>query len=100
MAHDPKTRFEEALEGDAVASAVEVVHGLDGEEDEEFAGCFLFDGSESQAVLSTVGDDLPEDLIDGVLILSGPTCDGFAEMRSGPFQVGGSRGIFAVLLGV
>jgi len=92
--------FRQPSEGDAVASAVEVVHGLDGEEDEEFTGGVFLIGPEAKAVFPAVADDFLEDLVDGVLIFTGPASDGLAEVSASAFHIGGGRGIFAMLIGV
>lgn len=87
-------------EGDAVAASVEVVHGLDGEEDQHFAGGVFLTDAESQAMFATVIDDFLEDLVDGVLIFAGPAGDGFAKVPADAFEIGGGGGVFAVFLGV
>src|SRR5688572_27762216 len=64
-----------ASQEQAVAAAMEIVHGLHGEESGELLACLLLGNGEPQLQLAAPLDHVFEDLVDRVLVDAGPARD-------------------------
>src|SRR5215468_10187251 len=76
-----------------MVAAVQVVHGLHGDHDDGVDFAALGGADQAEFKLAAAGDDVIEDLIDGVLILAGPARDHGAKIGFNRSQETGGGGI-------
>jgi hypothetical protein len=77
--------------------AVEIVHDLHGQHNKSIAPRLSLGSTQPKTKLATAFDHIIEDLVDRVLILTGPFTDRMTQLTSIPSQEHGGRSVSSVL---